>query len=65
MFICSPVSTGDGSCTVWSPSDPASRLWRLTGPELDGVTATQAIGGKIYTSSRDGRVRVYSQGDVS
>ena len=56
--------TADGSCVVWSVQDPAHGVTKLTGPELDEITSVRRVGGSVYTSCRDGNVRVYSVEDM-
>ena len=56
--------TADGSCVVWSVRDPAHGVTKLTGPEQDNITSVRRVGGSVYTSCRDGNVRVYSVKDM-
>ena len=56
--------TADGSCVVWSVQDPTRGVTKLTGPELDEITSVRRVGGSVYTSCRDGNVRVYSLEDM-
>ena len=58
------IFLGDGSCLVWNIQDPLDRVSKLTGPELDGITSLRKVGGKIYSSCKDGGVRVYNIADM-
>ena len=60
-MYCTLPPAGDGSAVCWRVGEPAcGQVTRLTGPELDSVTSVRQAGGLVYTSCRDGCVRVYS-----
>ena len=40
------------------------KVARLTGPKLDRITSVVKAVDNIYTSSRDGKVKVYSIADM-
>jgi WD40 repeat protein len=55
------MATADGSCFVWDTQLPdVSTLVKLTGPQSDRVTAVRSHMGSIWTTCRDGVVRLYS-----
>jgi len=56
--------TADGSCTVWRVDNITAPVSKLTGPDVDHITNIQVSGNKIYTSCRDGCVRIYSLDDI-
>ena len=62
-----PSSPADGSCFIWKTDDCSTQksVTKLTGPELDTVSCVKNVMNDIYTSCRDGCVRVYSCIDVS
>ncbi|XP_046847671.1 proteasomal ATPase-associated factor 1-like isoform X2 [Xenia sp. Carnegie-2017] len=51
------VSTGDGSCFLWTDEDAADVC--LTGPDCDSVYKVRANGRYIYTACRDAKIRKY------
>ena len=54
----------DGSCIVWSIDvTHQRRVSMLTGSELDRITSLTKSVGSVYTTCRDGCVRVYSIAD--
>ena len=69
VVFCFFCCAGDGSCVVWRgasyvPASPAgghsgAELTKLTGPETDPITSIRKSCGHVYTSCRDGTVRVY------
>ena len=63
------MTVGDGSCIVWNNGSLTDSLdslevSKLTGPESDPVTSAKMSSGYIYTSCRDGSIRVYNVADI-
>ena len=57
-FLLSPA---DGSCFIWDILEPnATAVVKLTGPQDDRVTAVCNHGNNVWTSCRDGCVRMYA-----
>jgi WD40 repeat protein len=50
----------DGTAIIWRLDSLFEPVSKLTGPDIDHVTSVCLRGDKIYTSCRDGCVRVYS-----
>ena len=64
FIIC--LLAADGTCIVWSTDVSSKRsISKLTGPELDRITSVSTSLGNVYTTSRDGNVRVYSATDFA
>ena len=54
----------DGTCLVWNAEVINHRnVAKLTGPELDRITSVSKAVGYVYTTSRDGNVRMYNIAD--
>ena len=58
-------STADGTTIVWRLDNLFAPISKLTGPDIEHVTSTCHRGDKIYTSCRDGCVRVYATENLS
>ena len=59
------MPTDDGMCVCWSLQNFGSSMVRLTGTDIDHVTAIRKCAGSVYCSCRDGNVRVYSIADFT
>jgi proteasomal ATPase-associated factor 1 len=55
----------DGSVLVWRCDNLFTPVSKLTGPDIDHVTNICLRGDKIYTSCRDGFIRIYSTEHIS
>ncbi len=63
VIVC--VCVGDGSCVVWGMDDAQVALTKLTDPNVDPITSIRVCAGQIFTTCRDGCIRVYDCADVS
>lgn len=57
--------SADGTAILWRLDEPFAPVSKLTGPDIDRVTSIRIHGNNIYTSCRDGCVRVYSTNDIT
>lgn len=56
---------GDGMCTCWNLQHFSNSVVRLTGPDIDHITAVRNAADNVYCSCRDGNVRRYSIADFT
>lgn len=57
--------TADGTCVVWGTDVTHERsVSKLTGTELDRITSVTKAVGSLYTTCKDGNVRMYSMTDI-
>lgn len=57
--------TADGTCVVWGTGVTHQRsVSKLTGTELYQITSVTKAVGSLYTTCKDGNVRMYSLTDV-
>jgi hypothetical protein len=62
----SVACAADGTCLVWNTEVTKQRcVAKLTGPELDRITSVSKAVGCVYTTNRDGNVRMYNIADFS
>ncbi len=59
------LCAGDGNCVAWDLDESHMTVTKLTGPDVDPITSIRASVGKLFTTCRDGCVRVYESADVS
>ena len=65
LVLPSPMPAADGSVILWQMDGLHSPVCKLTGPDIDHMTGIRIRGDKIYTSCRDGSVRIYSTEHIS
>lgn len=63
LLTLSP-SSADGATILWRLDEPFAPVSKLTGPDIDHVTSIRIHGDTVYTSCRDGCIRVYSTSDI-